>query len=46
VTAEVPGVGAIVETIKARIAQIEEQLRQHRDLSDELERLRDALTAA
>src|ERR687887_2085278 len=41
--AEVPGVGAIVEQIKARIAQIEEQLRQHRDLGDELERLRDAL---
>ena len=41
--AEVPGVGAIVEQIKARIAQIEDQLRQHRDLSDELERLRDAL---
>ena len=41
--AEVPGVGAIVEQIKARIGQIEEQLRQHRDLSDELERLRDAL---
>jgi CRP-like cAMP-binding protein len=40
---EVPGVGAIVESIKARIAQIEEQLRQHRDLSDELERLSDAL---
>src|SRR4051812_18945759 len=41
--AEVPGVGAIAEQIKARIAQIEQQLRQHRDLSDELERLRDAL---
>src|SRR4051812_5663287 len=41
--AEVPGVGAIVEQIKARIAQIEQQLKQHRDLSDELERLRDAL---
>ena len=41
--AEVPGVGAIVEQIKARIGQIEQQLRQHRDLSDELERLRDAL---
>ena len=40
---EVPGLGAIVEQIKARIGQIEEQLRQHRDLSDELERLRDAL---
>ena len=41
--AEVPGVGAIVEQIKARIGQIEEQVREHRDLSDELERLRDAL---
>jgi DNA-binding transcriptional ArsR family regulator len=40
---EVPGVGALVEQIKARIGQIEEQLRQRRDLSDELERLRDAL---
>jgi DNA-binding transcriptional ArsR family regulator len=40
---EVPGVGAIVEQIKARIGHIEEQLRRHRDLSDELERLRDAL---
>src|SRR4051812_25168455 len=41
--AEEPGVAAIVEQIKARIAQIEEQLRQHRDLGDELERLRAAL---
>ena len=41
--AEVPGVGAIIEGIKARIGQIEEQLRRHRDLSDELERLRGAL---
>jgi DNA-binding transcriptional ArsR family regulator len=41
--AEVPGVGAIVESIKARIAQIEEQLRQQHELSDELARLRDAL---
>jgi CRP-like cAMP-binding protein len=40
---EVPGVSTIVEQIKARIGQIEEQLRQHGDLSDELERLRDAL---
>ena len=40
---EVPGAGAIVEQIKARIGHIEEQLRQQRDLSDELERLRDAL---
>jgi CRP-like cAMP-binding protein len=41
--AEVPGVGAIIEGIRARIGQIEEQLRRHRDLSDELERLRGAL---
>jgi DNA-binding transcriptional ArsR family regulator len=41
--AEVPGVGAIIEGIRARIGQIEDQLRQHRDLSDELERLRGAL---
>jgi DNA-binding transcriptional ArsR family regulator len=41
--AEVPGVGAIIEGIRARIGQIEQQLRQHRDLSDELERLRGAL---
>jgi DNA-binding transcriptional ArsR family regulator len=41
--AEVPGVGGIIEGIKARIGQIEEQLRQHRDLSDELHRLRGAL---
>ena len=40
---EVPGLSAIVEQIKARIGQIEQQLTQHRDLSDELERLRDAL---
>jgi DNA-binding transcriptional ArsR family regulator len=41
--AVVPGVGAIAKQIKARIGQIEQQLKQHRDLSDELERLRDAL---
>ena len=41
--AEVPGVSAIIEGIKARIGQIEQQLRQHGDLSDELERLRGAL---
>jgi DNA-binding transcriptional ArsR family regulator len=43
VVVEVPGVGAIVEQIKARIGDIEQQLKRHRDLSDELERLRDAL---
>jgi hypothetical protein len=41
--AEIPGVGAILEGIKARMAQIEQQLRHHRDLSDERERLRGAL---
>ncbi|MCW3063231.1 MAG: hypothetical protein JWN32_403 [Solirubrobacterales bacterium] len=40
---EVPNVGAIVDQIKTRIGQIEKQLRQHRDLTDELERLRGAL---
>jgi hypothetical protein len=41
--AHVPDVRTIVEQIKARIADIEEQLKQHRDLSDELDRLRGAL---
>jgi CRP-like cAMP-binding protein len=40
---EIPSVGAIVEQIKSRISQVEKQLRQHRDLTDELERLRGAL---
>ena len=38
-----PDVHAIVEQIKARIADIEEQLKQHRDLGEELDRLRGAL---
>jgi CRP-like cAMP-binding protein len=41
--APVPDVRTIVEQIKARIADIEEQVKQHRDLSDELDRLRGAL---
>jgi len=41
---EVPDVGTIAEQIKARIGQIEEQLKAHRDLSDELDRLRGALS--
>jgi predicted ArsR family transcriptional regulator len=41
--AQVPDVRTIVEQIKARIADIEEQLKQHRDLSEELDRLRAAL---
>jgi CRP-like cAMP-binding protein len=41
---EIPDVNAIAQQVKARIKHIEEQLQQHRELSDELERLRDALT--
>jgi DNA-binding transcriptional ArsR family regulator len=41
--AQVPDVRTIVEQIKARIADIEEQLKHHRDLSEELDRLRGAL---
>jgi CRP-like cAMP-binding protein len=41
---QVPDVRTIVDQIKARIADIEEQLKQHRDLSDELNRLRGALS--
>ena len=41
--AQVPDVRSIVEQIKARVADIEKQLKQHRDLSDELDRLRGAL---
>ena len=40
---EVPNVSAIVEQVKARIKQIEEELARHERLSDELARLRDAL---
>jgi predicted Rossmann fold nucleotide-binding protein DprA/Smf involved in DNA uptake len=40
---EVPNVGAIVEQIRARIGEIEKQLEQHRDLTEELEHLRGAL---
>jgi CRP-like cAMP-binding protein len=41
--AHVPDVRTIVEQIKTRIADIEKQLKQHRDLSEELDRLRGAL---
>jgi predicted Rossmann fold nucleotide-binding protein DprA/Smf involved in DNA uptake len=41
--AQVPDVRTIVEQIKTRIADIEEQLKQHRDLGEELDRLRGAL---
>jgi predicted Rossmann fold nucleotide-binding protein DprA/Smf involved in DNA uptake len=40
---QVPDVSAIVEQVKARIKHIEGELVRHERLSDELERLRDAL---
>jgi CRP-like cAMP-binding protein len=39
----VPDVSAIVESVKSRIKQIEGELAKHDRLSEELERLRDAL---
>jgi hypothetical protein len=41
--ANIPDVSAIIDQIRARITHVEEQLRQHQNLSDELERLRGAL---
>jgi CRP-like cAMP-binding protein len=41
---EIPDVSAIAQQVKARIKHIEEQLKQHHKLTDELERLRDALS--
>jgi predicted Rossmann fold nucleotide-binding protein DprA/Smf involved in DNA uptake len=41
---EVPDVSAIAQQVKARITHIEDQLKQHERLVDELDRLRDALT--
>jgi hypothetical protein len=41
--ANILGVSAITDRIKARITQIEQQLTQHQILSGELERLRSAL---
>jgi CRP-like cAMP-binding protein len=40
---EVPDVSAIVEQVKARIKQIEDEFARHERLNDELARLRDAL---
>jgi CRP-like cAMP-binding protein len=40
---EIPDVSAIAQQVRARIKHIEDQLRQHHKLTDELERLRDAL---
>lgn len=41
---DIPDVSAIAKQVKARIKYIEEQLTQHHKLTDELQRLRDALT--
>ena len=41
---EIPDVGAIAQQVKARIKHIEDQLKQHHKLNEELDRLRDALT--
>jgi CRP-like cAMP-binding protein len=41
---EIPDVSAIAQQVKARIKQIEDQLTQQHKLTDELERLRDALS--
>jgi CRP-like cAMP-binding protein len=41
---DIPDVGAIAQQVKARIKHIEDQLRQHQRLNDELDRLRDALS--
>ena len=40
---EIPDVSAIAKQVRARIDHIEDQLKRHRNLADELERLRDAL---
>jgi DNA invertase Pin-like site-specific DNA recombinase len=41
---DIPDVSAIAQQVKARIKHIEEQLQQHHKLTDELERLRGALS--
>jgi len=41
---EIPDVSAIAKQVRARIKQIEDQLKRHHNLAEELERLRDALT--
>jgi predicted Rossmann fold nucleotide-binding protein DprA/Smf involved in DNA uptake len=41
---EIPDVSTIARQVKARIKHIEEQLEQHQKLTDELERLRGALS--
>jgi predicted Rossmann fold nucleotide-binding protein DprA/Smf involved in DNA uptake len=44
IPAEIPDVNVIAQQVKARIEHIEEQLQQHQKLTDELERLRGALS--
>jgi CRP-like cAMP-binding protein len=41
---EIPDLSSIAQQVKTRIKHIEEQLKQHQRLTDELERLRDALS--
>ena len=41
---EIPDVGAIAQQVKVRIKHIEDQLKQHTKLTEELERLRGALS--
>ena len=41
---DIPDVGAIAQQVKARIKHIEDQLKQHNKLNEELDRLRDALS--
>ena len=41
---DIPDFGAIAQQVKARIKHIEDPLKRHHKLSDELERLRDALS--
>jgi DNA invertase Pin-like site-specific DNA recombinase len=41
---EIPDVSGIAQQVKARIKQIEDQLKQHETLTDELDRLRGALS--
>ena len=41
---EIPDVSAIAQQVKARIKHIEDQLKQHQRLNEELGRLRDALS--
>jgi CRP-like cAMP-binding protein len=41
---EIPDLSAIAQQVRARIKRIEDQLKRHHNLTDELDRLRDALS--